>query len=409
MNHLKMVNHNDKRKQTDVKTAQIILMLALLYFTAWTPYAVVSLIGQFGPEDILTPMATTVPAFLAKTAVLFDPIVYGFSHPQFRNSVRQMLQHSFETSTLRINGLQRDSTPRNYPHPSVRNGSYVTSRTPQGKTGTQNSSSNQATPKNGNILCKPKFKSNQRSSIHKPSAEKRLRNSSRRRRPSLDGKHNLSLAEYYPSAYVFQEEGEFHLFRQGTRKPSNRLKTSINRSEKNKTSRNAVTTQLHLSEPDLLRCSSRVIDNAPELTWQDYRRKRREYIRSVFFRSAVELNGQSTKHGSNQAVSELRHPSENGQSAAVRKSSLLSVDPENSDKVESLLVQRLLESASRRPSRTSGVKRRQVVHDECCECAYGPLSQTVTLAQVPDHKGRKQWRACMISGRGSVSCSLNSP
>ncbi len=89
MNRLMLTTNSKKRKQTDVRTAQIILMLTILYLTAWTPYAIVSMIGQFGPEledgqSFLGPIATTIPAFLAKTAVLIDPIVYGFSHPQFR-------------------------------------------------------------------------------------------------------------------------------------------------------------------------------------------------------------------------------------------------------------------------------------------------------------------------------------
>ena len=96
-----------KRRQTDIRTALIILSLALLFFTAWTPYAIVSLIGQFGPLDEddddgqlkLSPLTTAIPAFLAKTAIVFDPLVYGFSHPQFRSSVRQILQqYSVESS-----------------------------------------------------------------------------------------------------------------------------------------------------------------------------------------------------------------------------------------------------------------------------------------------------------------------
>jgi hypothetical protein len=92
------VSFRKRRRQTDVRTALIILSLAMLCYTAWTPYAIVSLIGQFGPVDEdgqpkkLSPMATAIPAFLAKTAIVFDPLVYGFSSPQFRNSVRQFLR-----------------------------------------------------------------------------------------------------------------------------------------------------------------------------------------------------------------------------------------------------------------------------------------------------------------------------
>jgi hypothetical protein len=86
----------------------ILFSLAILCFTAWTPYAIVSLIGQFGPVDDedgrfqLSPMGTSIPAFLAKTAIVFDPLLYGFSHPQFRWSIRQILQqNSFMESNVR--------------------------------------------------------------------------------------------------------------------------------------------------------------------------------------------------------------------------------------------------------------------------------------------------------------------
>ena len=88
----------EHRKQTEVRTALIILSLALFCLTAWTPYAVVSLIGQFGPTDgdsqvqWLSPLTTSIPAFFAKTTIIFNPLVYGFYQPQFRSSFRKILR-----------------------------------------------------------------------------------------------------------------------------------------------------------------------------------------------------------------------------------------------------------------------------------------------------------------------------
>lgn len=80
------------RRQTEIRTAQVVVMLVLAYLTAWTPYAVVTLVGQFGPAQ-LSPMATAVPAYFAKTAVVLDPLVYGFSHPHFRASLKHYLSN----------------------------------------------------------------------------------------------------------------------------------------------------------------------------------------------------------------------------------------------------------------------------------------------------------------------------
>ncbi|KAG8223385.1 Arthropsin, partial [Ladona fulva] len=69
----------------------IILTLVLLFLTSWTPYSVVSLIGQFGDIQRVTPWTATLPAIFAKASVIYNPIVYGLSHPHFRSSVRQYL------------------------------------------------------------------------------------------------------------------------------------------------------------------------------------------------------------------------------------------------------------------------------------------------------------------------------
>ena len=87
-----------RRKQKDVRTALIILYLALLYITAWTPYTIVSLIGQFGPVDDdgqmrLSPLTVSIPAFFAKTVIALNPLIYGFAHPQFCLCVHRLLQN----------------------------------------------------------------------------------------------------------------------------------------------------------------------------------------------------------------------------------------------------------------------------------------------------------------------------
>lgn len=53
-----------------IRTAEIILMLILLFLVAWVPYAVVTLIGQFGDEDLITPWVSALPGLFAKVGNL---------------------------------------------------------------------------------------------------------------------------------------------------------------------------------------------------------------------------------------------------------------------------------------------------------------------------------------------------
>lgn len=103
------------RRQTEIRTAQIVVTLIFVYLTAWTPYAIVTLIGQFGSEESqLTPVATAIPAYFAKTAVVLDPIVYGFSHPHFRTSLRHYLSNVLvEQNNKSVSSLQHAMSQAN--------------------------------------------------------------------------------------------------------------------------------------------------------------------------------------------------------------------------------------------------------------------------------------------------------
>nr|CAD7573163.1 unnamed protein product [Timema californicum] len=74
-----------------IRTANIIIMLVALFVISWTPYTVVTMIGQFGDVRLVTPWVATMPALFAKASVVYNPIVYGLSHPHFRSSVSQYL------------------------------------------------------------------------------------------------------------------------------------------------------------------------------------------------------------------------------------------------------------------------------------------------------------------------------
>jgi hypothetical protein len=46
---------------------QVAITNVLLWFCIWTPYAVVTMIGQFGNPMLVTPLVSQLPAFLGKS------------------------------------------------------------------------------------------------------------------------------------------------------------------------------------------------------------------------------------------------------------------------------------------------------------------------------------------------------
>lgn len=67
------IQHSPSRSA--IRTAEIILMIVILFLVSWTPYAIVTLVGQFGDARIVTAWVQTVPAFFAKVSHINDGLI----------------------------------------------------------------------------------------------------------------------------------------------------------------------------------------------------------------------------------------------------------------------------------------------------------------------------------------------
>ncbi|XP_014229778.1 rhodopsin, long-wavelength-like [Trichogramma pretiosum] len=78
---LRQGSANDQ--STENKLAKIALMTISLWFMAWTPYLVINWAGIFELAR-LTPLFTIWGSVFAKANSVYNPIVYGISHPKYR-------------------------------------------------------------------------------------------------------------------------------------------------------------------------------------------------------------------------------------------------------------------------------------------------------------------------------------
>ncbi|XP_022917813.2 opsin, ultraviolet-sensitive-like [Onthophagus taurus] len=85
-----------KLKQ-EMKLAVTVLLVVLLWFVAWTPYATVALLGISGESELITPAVSLAPALFCKMASCLDPYVYAFSHPKIRKEIDFMLSQNSAT------------------------------------------------------------------------------------------------------------------------------------------------------------------------------------------------------------------------------------------------------------------------------------------------------------------------
>nr|QWV42632.1 long wavelength sensitive opsin [Chilocorus bijugus] len=72
----------------ECKLAKIALMTITLWFFAWTPYLVTNFVGIFEGAKI-SPLATIWCSLFAKANAVYNPIVYGISHPKYRQELQR--------------------------------------------------------------------------------------------------------------------------------------------------------------------------------------------------------------------------------------------------------------------------------------------------------------------------------
>ncbi|ODM91335.1 Opsin-2, partial [Orchesella cincta] len=94
--HTFCYSRQDPHKQkTEVKIALLACYIISLWILAWTPYALVALLGIFGWKQYLTPMISSIPALFCKTASCIDPFVYCINHPRFQRELRSNFKICF--------------------------------------------------------------------------------------------------------------------------------------------------------------------------------------------------------------------------------------------------------------------------------------------------------------------------
>ena len=71
----------------EMRIAKVAITNVSLWFTIWTPYAVVVMIAAFGDRSLVTPMVSQIPSFLAKLASVINPFIFALSHPKFREAL----------------------------------------------------------------------------------------------------------------------------------------------------------------------------------------------------------------------------------------------------------------------------------------------------------------------------------
>jgi len=87
---LRSAEANEQR--AEIRIAKVAIANTCLWIICWAPYASITLQGAMGNLEKITPLATMLPALLAKSASCYNPWVYALSHPKFRLALTEHMK-----------------------------------------------------------------------------------------------------------------------------------------------------------------------------------------------------------------------------------------------------------------------------------------------------------------------------
>ncbi|KAL7022788.1 hypothetical protein ACKWTF_012386 [Chironomus riparius] len=88
MNVASLRSSENVNQSAECKLAKVALMTISLWFMAWTPYLIINFTGVLTSTKI-TPLATIWGSLFAKANAVYNPIVYGISHPKYRAALQK--------------------------------------------------------------------------------------------------------------------------------------------------------------------------------------------------------------------------------------------------------------------------------------------------------------------------------
>jgi len=84
-------NSDQQQVSAEIRIAKVSIMNVSLWMTAWTPFAVVCMMGTWGDVSKITPLLSALPVLLAKTSCVYNPLIYALSHPKYRECLKEVL------------------------------------------------------------------------------------------------------------------------------------------------------------------------------------------------------------------------------------------------------------------------------------------------------------------------------
>ncbi|XP_057380856.1 compound eye opsin BCRH2-like [Daphnia carinata] len=83
-------NADQQAVSAEIRIAKVAIINVTLWILAWTPFAIVCMLGTWGDTSKITPYICELPVILAKTSCVYNPLIYALSHPKYRECLKEL-------------------------------------------------------------------------------------------------------------------------------------------------------------------------------------------------------------------------------------------------------------------------------------------------------------------------------
>ncbi|CAH1252610.1 RRH [Branchiostoma lanceolatum] len=106
------------RSGAEKKLTKIAVMVGVGFILAWTPYSLVSIYATFRDLESIPVILSILPSMFAKSASIYNPIIYFFMNDSFRRDVTALIKLSIPkagTTSCSQTAWENTPTGRNCP------------------------------------------------------------------------------------------------------------------------------------------------------------------------------------------------------------------------------------------------------------------------------------------------------
>ncbi|XP_055013044.1 medium-wave-sensitive opsin 1-like isoform X2 [Boleophthalmus pectinirostris] len=90
---------SESTQKAEKEVSRMVIVMIMAFCLCWGPYAVFACFAAGNPGYSFHPLAAALPAYFAKSATIYNPIIYVFMNRQFRCCIMQLFGKEVEDSS----------------------------------------------------------------------------------------------------------------------------------------------------------------------------------------------------------------------------------------------------------------------------------------------------------------------